>query len=195
MVGLAALAAVLAVPFALACGDAREVRRQGPVDFTGYFEVQGSTETERSEIRRPIRGNVIIARHAPDAPHVVTFSLKTVFATPDGPMQAELIGSAEAQRSGDALSGHAETQILMGTVPGVDPTFPYIPARLGARIASDFRMVPDPDADSADRFRIEIESRGARGDAGYEATRTTLRAERAADFRGEPGEDLAEEAG
>ena len=66
---------------------------------------------------RPVRGTVVIKRAAPEAPHLVTFSLETEFSPPEGTLEAELIGTAEARREKEALLGTADTQMLMGTLP------------------------------------------------------------------------------
>jgi len=109
-------------------------------------------------------------------PYTATFDLETEFATPDGPIQADVIGSARAKAEAAQLAGSAETRILMASIPGLDPTFPWIPGRLGPRVLSKFTMAP---AEAEGAFEIEIESEAAPGES-YEPTRTALRARRAA---------------
>lgn len=172
-----ALAAVLA----LSCDAQRPAAgppgAPGP-EFTGLYEVSGYTTVRRSGQRRRIVGTVIVTRAAADAaaPYTATFDLETEFATPEGPIQADVIGSARAEEQAAALAGTAETRILMASIPGLDPTFPWIPGRLGPRVLSKFKMAP---AEVQGTFHVEIESEAAPGES-YEPTRTALRATRAA---------------
>jgi hypothetical protein len=173
----------LALSLAVACG-AQEERKTAPPsapaepDLSGLFEVSGYTTVRQSGDRRRITGTVIIARSPEGAsdPWTATFDLDTEFPTPGGPVHADVIGAASARTAGRGLAGKAETRILMASVPGLDPAFPWIPGRLGPRIVSSFEMEPEP---SGTRYRIEIESQAAPGER-YEATRTSLRAQRAA---------------
>jgi hypothetical protein len=172
----------LAVALGLACGAeqrpaAAPAADAGP-DYAGLYEVSGYTTVRRSGHRRRIAGTVIVAHAAPGtaAPYTATFDLETEFATPEGPIQADVIGSASASADSTELAGTAETRILMASIPGLDPTFPWIPGRLGPRVLSKFRMTP---SETKGAFEIEIESEAAPGES-YEATRTALRAARAA---------------
>jgi hypothetical protein len=150
--------------------------------WDGLFEVSGYTTVRRSGQQRRIEGRVIIARSPAGIadPYTATFDLETEFATPEGPIQADVIGSARARPEPKGLAGTAETRILMASIPGLDPTFPWIPGRLGPRVLSKFTMQPGEDAE---RFEIEIETEAAPGES-YEPTRTTLRARRAATVPG-----------
>jgi hypothetical protein len=168
---------------ALACEaaepGARVARPPGPdAAFAGLFEVTGDTTVRRSGQQRRIEGRVIIARSAEGVaePYTATFDLETEFATPEGPIQADVIGSARAHPEPTGLTGTAETRILMASIPGLDPTFPWIPGRLGPRVLSKFTMTV---GDAPDRFEIAIESEPAPGES-YEPTRTRLRATRRA---------------
>jgi hypothetical protein len=146
--------------------------------FAGLYRVSGYTTVRRSGQQRRIRGTVIIARSAENAPdpYTATFDLETEFPTPAGPVRADVIGSARAVAAQQALAGTAETRILMASIPGLDPSFPWIPGRLGPRVVSKFKMEPAP---TEGGFRIEIETEGAPGEQ-YDPTRTTLRARRSA---------------
>ena len=146
--------------------------------YAGLYNVSGYTTVRRSGHQRRIQGTVIIARSATgaDEPYTATFDLETEFETPDGPIQADVIGSARAAAEAEALAGTAETRILMASIPGLDPSFPWIPGRLGPRVVSKFKMERAP---SEGGFRIEIETEAAPGQS-YDPTRTTLRARREA---------------
>lgn len=172
-----ALVALLAVGCDAPAAPAPPAPGGGP-DYAGLYEVSGYTTVRRSGQQRRITGTVIVAR-APQgapAPYTATFDLETEFATPEGPIQADVIGSARAKPDAAELAGEAETRILMASIPGLDPTFPWIPGRLGPRVLSRFTMAA---GERAGAFRVEIESEAAPGES-YEATRTALRATRAA---------------
>lgn len=171
----------LAAALAAACGGGEERRAAptaaAPGDFAGLYQVQGYTTVRRSAVQRRIEGSMIVAR-APEGspePYTATFDLETEFATPEGPIQADVIGSARAHPEGEGLVGSAETRIFMASVPGLDPTFAWIPGRLGPRIVSRFELRP---GEEPTHFAIEIETEPAPGEA-YEPTRTSLRARRA----------------
>jgi len=173
---------VLAAALAFACSAEQRPAPAPPPgggpDYSGLYEVSGYTTVRRSGLQRRIAGTLIVAPAPPgaSAPYTATFDLETEFATPDGPIQADVIGSARAQAGSAELAGTAETRILMASIPGLDPTFPWIPGRLGPRVLSSFRMAPgEPDG----TYRIEIESEAAPGES-YEPTRTALLATRTA---------------
>jgi hypothetical protein len=174
--GLLALACSASEPEAKTPPPAPEA--EGGSAYAGLYQVSGYTTVRRSGQQRRIRGTVIIARSAEGAadPYTATFDLETEFETPDGPIQADVIGSARAAAAEEALAGTAETRILMASVPGLDPSFPWIPGRLGPRVVSKFKMEPATDKTG---FRIEIETEAAPGQS-YDPTRTTLRARRSA---------------
>ena len=102
----------------------------------GLYEVTGYTTVRRSGQQRRIRGTVIIARSAAGAadPYTATFDLETEFADarrPDpGRRDRERPRRCARRRT---LAGTAETRILMASIPGLDPSFPWIPGRLGPR--------------------------------------------------------------
>lgn len=173
--GLLALACGASEPEAETVAAAAEPEA---ASYAGLYQVSGYTTVRRSGHQRRIQGTVIIARSAADAadPYTATFDLETEFETPDGPIQADVIGSASAAAEAEALAGTAETRILMASIPGLDPSFPWIPGRLGPRVVSKFRMERSP---SEGGFRIEIETEAAPGQS-YDRTRTTLRARREA---------------
>lgn len=138
--------------------------------FAGTYDVRGlTTDPDTGETRR-IAGTVVLAG-AGDG-YDATFSLATQIETPDGPVQADLIGTGEGKVAAEALEGTADTRMFLAAIPGLDPKFPWIPGRLGPRVHSDFRMRPEGPA-----FRIEIASRPAPG-AAYAPTTTVLRAVR-----------------
>ena len=175
------LTLALAVGALAACdpGDGLGARGGSPAaaspapGFAGLYAVSGVTTDPQSGGTRRIAGTVIVAGGA--EAHDATFSLSTEIATPDGPIQADLIGTGEGRVEDGVLTGRAETQMFLAAVPGVDPGFPWIPGRLGPRVVSRFAM----SRDAAGDHRIEIETRAAPGED-YGFTRTRLRAVRSA---------------
>jgi hypothetical protein len=178
-----AFRALLAALLALACDrepavDVAAPPPPGRLDFAGLYRVSGYTTVRRSGEQRRIEGTVIVARAAAGSPepYTATFDLETEFASPAGPIRADVIGSARAAEAREGLAGTAETRIFLASVPGLDPSFAWVPGRLGPRVVSEFRMRPA--AESERTFEIQIETRAARGES-YEDTRTTLHATRA----------------
>ena len=74
---------------------------------------------------------------------------------------------------GRKLSGTAETQLVMATVPGIDPGFAYVPRMVSTRITSTSIATVEPDG----TVSIEIKSQPVPG-AEYAPTRTTLHGSR-----------------
>ncbi|MCG8591224.1 MAG: hypothetical protein MJE66_18180 [Proteobacteria bacterium] len=143
-----------------------------PVRFEGFYEVRGLTTELESGDEREIAGKVIIADG--EDGYTSTFSLRTHVGTPDGQVPADLIGHGSGQLGSDAgLVGTAQTRVVRGAAPGLDPKFPFLQGRVQAQIESEFQMVPDRDG----RFVIEIETRPAAGSR-WPASRTRLTAVR-----------------
>ena len=84
-----------------------------------------------------------------------------------------MIGKGEGQVEGRTLKGTAHTQLVMATVPGVDPGFAFIPRLVSTRIRSN--TVATVAADGT--VTIEIENQPESGEQ-YAPTRTTLRGTR-----------------
>jgi len=145
-----------------------------PQELAGTWQVDGVTTERRSGSQRTIGGRVVIALEG-DA-YESSFHLATQFPTPDGPMAAEVIGKGDGAVAGerhDRLDGRAETQIVVGSVPGVDSGFAFVPRSVGTRIVSKStaRLAGDGS------LEIEIESEPAPGER-YESSRTVLRGHR-----------------
>lgn len=150
-------------------GDAAEI-----VPIAGRYEVSGVTVALESGHRRQIAGSVILVEH--EDGYTSTFSLTTTYPGADQAMPAEVIGKGEGHIDGRTLRGTAKTQIVMATVPNVDPGFAFIPRRVGTRIESTTVAIVAPDGSVS----IEIESSPAPG-AQYAPTRTTLSGRRVSD--------------
>ena len=153
------------------------------VPISGMYEVTGVTVEQESGHRREIAGTVILA--ADGDTYTATFNLNTTYPGADQALPAEVIGKGEGKIEGRTLRGRAETQLVMATVPGIDPGFAYVPRMVSARIASNTTATIAVDG----TLSIEIENEPAPGSE-YAPTRTTLHGSRVSSA-GLGGDDLA----
>ena len=84
-----------------------------------------------------------------------------------------MIGTGVGTVEGRTLRGTAQTQLSMATVPGVDPSFAFVPRMVSTRIVSTSVTTIATDG----TVTIEIENQPA-GRDDYAPTRTTLRGTR-----------------
>lgn len=163
---------------AVACGSeepspdsAPAVAAAAAVPISGMYHVNGSTTEIESGERRNISGAVILT--AEGDTYSATFDLNTAFPSAEGAMSAEVIGKGSGTISGRTLTGEAQTQVVISTIPGVDPGFAFIPRRTTTRIVS--KSVTEIADDGS--VEIRIESSPAAGQS-YAPTRTLLRGRR-----------------
>ena len=135
---------------------------------SGKWDVEGVTVEKASGKTRQISGTIILAEQG--GHYTSTFDLDTILPSPDGPMQAQVIGEGEGTVAGSTLVGSAHTQIVVSSAPNVDPGFAFVPRRVGARIVSKTRATLLDDG----TISIEIESDAEAGQT-YPSTRTTLK--------------------
>ncbi len=147
-----------------------------PSSLAGSYAMEGTTTETQSKRTRKISGTVIIAMEGSN--YTSTFSLKTTYPTPDGPLPADVIGKGSGVIEGNALRGTAHTQLVMATVPGVDTGFAFVPRFVGPRILS--KSVGTLQDDST--LVIEVENEAEPGET-YPPTRTTLRGKKLPDTR------------
>ena len=172
---LLALGAIaMAAGLALGC-DAGPTPGGGSVEaapppaegFAGVWEVKGLTEDVRRGDSRRIEGKLVLRERG--GVYSGKSDLQTKFPSEGGAIDAHVLGTATGRREGNVLSGDAETQLVMATVPGVNTEFAFVPRQVFARIESTWTA----------RFRqdgtliIELENRPAPGED-YAPTRTTL---------------------
>lgn len=151
-----------------ACGSREQVVEEAPVTpIAGMYQVTGDTISVATGDKRSISGKIIIAEESGN--YTATFNLTTTYPGAEEALPAEVIGKGEGTISGRSLTGMAQTQLVMATVPGVDPGFAFVPRMVSTRIVSKSRA--SIAADGA--VQIEIENEGAPGEA-YPPTRTTL---------------------
>jgi hypothetical protein len=160
--------------WALACGS-EPAQVEEPVEvapIAGMYEVHGDTVALETGHKREIAGTVILADEG--ASYTATFNLTTTYPGAEEALPAEVIGKGEGSIEGRTLRGTAQTQLVMATVPGVDPGFAFVPRMVSTRIISTTTTTIAADG----TVTIEIENQPAAGEESYAPTRTTLRGSR-----------------
>ena len=174
---VALAAAFSAVLFACSNAEERDAPAEdsGPeVPIPGMYKVEGATVDKASGERRDIGGTVILAVDGDE--YTATFHLQTTFpGSGTDPMAAEVIGKGEGKVSGRTLTGTAHTQVVVASVPGVDPNFAFIPRQVSTRLISDSVTT----ISRSGAVVIRTESRGEEGEH-YSPTKTTLKGQRIA---------------
>ena len=154
----------------LACGaeELPSVSAAPVAPISGRYEVEGVTVDVATGSQRDISGTVILSENG--STYTATFDLDTVFPTPEGEFQAEVIGEGSGTIEGRTLTGQAKTQVIISSVAGVDPRFAFIPRRTTTRIVSKSTTTIAADGS----VEIEIENEPSEGE-NYSPTRTTMR--------------------
>ena len=164
MLGLLAL-------IALACGGGDEGAPVEAVPIAGNYQVSGVTVNTTSGQQREISGTVTLFENG--SSYTAAFQLNTTYPGAAEALPAQVLGTGEGTIDGRTLVGSAQTQLVMATVPGVDPGFAYIPRQVSTRIVStSITQIADDGS-----LTIELENSPAEG-AQYAPTRTTLRGSR-----------------
>ena len=170
---LANLASTLLLSFA--CGGAEEGAVPEPavqgVPISGMYNVEGVTTETESGHQRKLSGTIILAEEG--TRYTATFSLATTYPGGDQSLPAEVIGKGEGSVEGRTLKGTNHTQLVVTTVPGVDPGFAFIPRMVSTRIVSTSvtRLAPDGSVE------IELSNAPEPGED-YSPTRTVLSGKR-----------------
>jgi hypothetical protein len=141
------------------------------VPIPGRYEVRGSTVAIESGHKRDIAGIIILSEEGES--YTATFDLATTYPGAEAALPAQVIGKGEGTIEGRTLRGTAQTQLVMATVPGVDPGFAFIRPQVSTRLIS--ATVATIAADG--NLSIAIENQPAAGED-YAPTRTTLRGSR-----------------
>ena len=138
-----------------------------PALISGTWRVDGVTVEKASGKTRQISGTIILAEEG--GKFRSTFDLETTLPTEGGPTHADVIGEGEGSIDGRKIAGTSRTQIVVAGAPNIDPSFAFVPRRVGARIVSSTKGTLADDG----TISLEIESEPAPGET-YAATRTTL---------------------
>ena len=159
----------------LGCGAGEPVSTEGEeiaaVPIGGRYEVHGTTIALETGHKREIAGTIILAEEGGN--YTSTFNLTTTYPGAEEALPAEVIGKGSGTVEGRTLRGTTETQLVMATVPGIDPGFAFVPRMVSTRIQSSTVATVALDG----TVQIEIENKPAPG-ADYSPTRTTLRGSR-----------------
>jgi hypothetical protein len=162
----------------LGCGgqDAEVVEEKiEATPIPGRYEVRGSTVATESGHKRDIEGTIILSEQG--GGYTATFDLATTYPGAEAALPAQVIGKGEGTIEGRTLRGTAQTQLVMATVPGVDPGFAFIRPQVSTRLISTTVATIAANGN----LSIKIENQPAKG-ADYAPTRTTLRGSRVSAF-------------
>ena len=162
----------------LGCGGQDAEVAEEKIEATpipGRYEVHGATVATESGHKREIAGIIILSEQG--GGYTATFDLATTYPGAEAALPAQVIGKGEGTIEGRTLRGTAQTQLVMASVPGVDPGFAFIRPQVSTRLVSTTVATIAADGD----LSIEIENQPAKG-ADYAPTRTTLRGLRVSAF-------------
>ncbi len=163
---------------AAACGGEPDVAAPPPpgtarIHVAGTYRVTGTTVETRTGSEREISGLMILQQDS--GRYHARYDLSTVYPSPEGSLDTDMIGSGEGSIEGGTLRGTAETQLVIGTIPGVDAGFALIPRTVGPRVVSTSVATLQPDGS----ILMEIQSKPKPGED-YAPTVTTLTGTRVA---------------
>lgn len=152
------------------------VTSTAPPIISGRYDVKGVTATRGSPEKRKISGAIILVQEG--SRYRATFELKTTFPTHGADTAADVIGVGEGEIEAGTLTGRAQTQLVVATVPGMDTGFAYIPRSISTRIISSSVARIENDGS----ILIDIENQPAEGES-YTPTHTRLAGHRVLDER------------
>lgn len=167
------LPAALLFSFAFGLASAPAARAAEPAGadpFSGTWQMQGMTTDVKSGDTRRIEGHVVLTRKGDH--WAAASELVTQFPTLGGPVHTDVIGTGDGRRVGDQLAGEAHTQLVIQTVPGVDPDFAFIPRQVGPRIVSKWTARFEGDV-----LVVELANQPDAGEQ-YTPTKTVLKGKR-----------------
>ena len=141
------------------------------VPIPGRYDVRGTTVAIESGHKREIAGTIILSEE--DGRYTATFDLATTYPGAEAALPAQVIGKGEGTIQGRTLRGTAQTQLVMASVPGVDPGFAFIRPQVSTRLISNTVATIAADGN----LSIQIENQPAEGED-YAPTRTTLHGSR-----------------
>jgi hypothetical protein len=139
--------------------------------FSGTYDVQGMTTDVKSGDTRRIEGHIVLTKKG-DGWQAAS-ELETDFPTHGGAVRTDVIGTGEGKRKGAGLEGQAHTQLVIGTVPGVDTDFAFVPRTVGPRIVSKWKAHLEKDG----TLIVELTNAPEKGEE-YPPTKTTLKGKR-----------------
>jgi len=137
--------------------------------FPGTYRVKGLTTDIRSGDTRRIAG-IVVFGGIEDGYYSTKADLETKYPSEGGAVDAHVVGTGTGRPGGEGVvAGKAETQLVLGAVPGLDAEFAFAPRTVGPRIVSTWTAKFRQDG----TLIVEFENTGAAGEA-YSPTRTKL---------------------
>ncbi len=155
---------------------APEVTASSSDPFSGSYRVKGLTTDVLHGDTRRIEGIIVLKEQ--EGGYLTSAELETKYPSAGGPVDADVIGTGDGERSGDTLRGSTQTQLVMSTVPGVDTAFAWVPRTVGPRLESTWTARFRPDG----TLVVEIQNEPAEG-VEYSPTTTILYGTRIEDPR------------
>jgi len=139
--------------------------------WSGTYDMRGMTTDLASGDQRRIEGHIVIAKKGKG--WSASADLSTEYPAEGGAVHTDVIGDGVGLPKGDRLEGSAHTQLVIGTVPGVDTGFAFIPRQVGPRIVSQWTAHFEKDG----TLVVELANAPEKGEK-YRPTKTTLRGKR-----------------
>jgi len=175
MQGRALVHLASALALSIACSSTEQAPAPEPagerLPISGMYNVEGVTTETASGHQRKLAGTIILAEEG--SRYIATFNLTTTYPGGDESLPAEIIGKGDGTIEGRTLKGTNHTQLVVATVPGVDPGFAFIPRTVSTRILSTSVTQISDDGS------VEIElSNTPESDESYSPTRTVLTGKR-----------------
>lgn len=146
-------------------------RAEAEDPYSGTYDVRGMTTDVKSGDQRRIDGHIVLAKKGKG--WSASSELSTQYPSEGGPVHTEVIGSGVGLPKGDGLEGVAHTQLVIGTVPGLDTGFAFVPRQVGPRIVSKWKAHLEKDG----TLVVELTNQPEKGEV-YSPTKTTLRGKR-----------------
>lgn len=169
---LPTLSAVSVLALGLALFESRDAAAESAADpFSGTYDVRGMTTDVASGDQRRIEGHIVIAKKGKG--WSASSDLSTEYPTEGGAIHTDVIGDGVGLLTAGVLEGSAHTQLVIGTVPGVDTGFAFVPRQVGPRIVSKWKAQLEADG----TLVVELANEPEKGET-YRSTRTTLRGKR-----------------
>ena len=143
-------------------------------DLSGIYRVAGTTVQQGGFDAREISGTVTLRVEGDQ--YTSSYNLKTTFPGREDDLIADVVGTGSGMVEGASFAGTSQTQLVIASVPGVDPSFAFIPRVVGLRLTST--TLAHFEADGT----VTMHSQNLPGEGeDYIRTRTTLTGERIAE--------------
>ena len=145
-----------------------------PRALSGIYRVSGTTSQLDGSNERSISGTVTLSIDGDQ--YISSYNLKTTFPGRDDDMLADVVGTGSGEVHGPTLTGTSQTQLVVSTVPGVDPSFAFVPRVVSLRLQSVTLALFEADG------QVTMESTNQPGEGeDYIPTRSILKGERIAE--------------